>query len=453
MKLIFWEIAIVFLFISFVHSQDIKIDSKPTVADTKISEPAWVRNDEICSVLDNQNEKSLKVSEEDNKTAKKSFKKGYSFFKKYKKSKSTKILFECQPHFEKALKLDLKNSAYQKAINAIYRLLSKYQKDKKNWKEAIILEERLVRLNTENCKDFGLYYSLGSNYLSYNELDYALLNSIKAEKLLESEILKISSTRKSKKHSKFNNHMYNILLFQNKVYRHMSDPQKALQTAEKAGKFATSDKKRRTVENLVSYYKHWNFWGDKEALDLQIEIRKQTEDKQYNKVRELFNKLINKYPDFFNNCRLKASLLFSSFEFQHTAKKPEAIERLLPYIMAPKDSVKHIENFQEIYNAFSSMSYIYGVEQIEKDRYTSYCYLLQVYSLPSEYKEKIGLEILKLTINNIENSVDLGSELWNKRSSLSASEKKRLCEYLIYANKRNGDTEAARHFFNEYKKL
>lgn len=447
------EGMIVIAGLNFGYSQQPVSSDAPLSKEDRLKEPAWILSDEICQLLNKSKEQIPSISDQDSLRAREAFKNGYELFKQYLKSKDIQLLLKSQPCFETALRIDCSDQAYQKAINGVYRLLEKHYRDQKNYEKAIILGERLSRLNEDNSKDYGVYSSLGNNYFRFNRFDYALINFIKAEELIENEIMFIRSSGDLSKIAKLNNQIFGIFILQNKIYNELYRPDEALKVVHKASQFVQNEKQKRTIENLIGYLNRWIFWKDKEALDIQIEINRLTGEKDYGQVQELYEKLLQKFTEFLDKRRVEVSVLYSSFEFQYLDQKPQSIERLLPYVVVPKDSVEHIENIQNLYNWFSSMCYIYGLEQLEKDRFASYCYFKQGFSVPSEFKENIALEILKLSVNNTSRSLNIGLDLWNNRANLSDTEKRWLCEYLIYANKRYGNPGAAHYFFEEYKKL
>lgn len=416
-------------------------------------EPIWIKGDDICQMLNRMESGVSPATSGDVKRARDSYKNGLNLFKQYLKSKDINLLVEAQPYFDTAFVADCKDTTYQIAVNRIYRLLEKHYREQGEYSKAIILGERLVRLNKKNFIEYSLYFALGNNYYKFKKTSFALINLKKAENLLKNNIEALQSASDSSQAAKLKNQMFYVLLLQYQIQNELNQQQESLAAVDKASRFAQTDEQKRVINNLTAYFNRLDFWGSKDALNLELEINKYKTEKQYEQAQASYERLLNQFPVFMDKRRVEVLLQYSLFEFQLLNLKAQAVNRLLPYIQVPLDSVKGIANIQSLFNAVSSMSYVYGKSLLDKDRFASFCLFKQAHVVPSEHKEKIAIEILKLSLNNLQESFNLGLDLWDKRENLSDAEKQLVCECLIISYKRNGDADATRRFYEEFLKL
>jgi tetratricopeptide (TPR) repeat protein len=416
-------------------------------------EPIWVKSDEICQLLNDSDRRSTLPSKENAKKAKTDYTTGCNLVIQYRKSKDNQLLLQAQPYFESALQINRRDTTYQKAVHLVYPALIKQYAEQGQYSQAVILGERLVRLNSRNSRDFNLYLTLGNNYLKFRKFDSALANLMKAGRLLDNDLEQAGRTADPSLAARLKTQMFYVLFLQYQIHTELGRMQEAQEAIAGAAGYAQTDEEKRKVANIRAYLDRLDFWQDKEAFNLEQEINKRIKEKQVDQVPAMYEQLLQKFPDFTDPRRMETISQYSMVEFQHLERRPQAIERLLPYFQSYRDSVNRSPRLQNLINAFSSMCFIYGLSQFERDRFSGYCYLLQGYESATERKQKIGLELLKCSVNDPVQSLRMGLELWEKKDRLNESEFRTLCEYLIYINKRNGDPEGTRRFYEEYQKM
>ena len=307
-------------------------------------------------------------------------------------------------------------------------------------------------MNSENASHYSIYYLLGQSYMQIERREYALLNFQKAEKYLPNHLMTARSKGDTTAIKRLENYMFNIFRCQAMIYEEWSRPDDVMRVVEKAVPYATDDRKNGILNYFRIRSDGWMFWQDREAMEIELDIRRFVNNEQFDEAQGLYEKLLIKFPTITDKRRVEGERLYAGFEFRHLGKKVQAIERLLPWILG-RDSLNQIENIQHLYNDFSQMCLAYGIEQLDTDRFTAYCYYKQGLLVPSDFRESIRVRLLNLCIWNTAEFIRQGSELWERSDRLTDAERRWLCEQLIYAYKKTGDPEATRRFLQEYRRL
>jgi len=421
----------------------------------ELGEPPWVLSDSLCQLLNVPVDQLGEVSKEDAQESNKVWTEGFKIYSGYKKSQDINLIIQSQPYFEKALRLDRTKNKHITAVKAVWNTLQQHYLKSENAKDhriTIRLGERLWRLDSENKRNYLIYLRLGQCYTKIEKSDYALLNFQKAEKYWPDHMVAARSKADTRAMKRLENLMYRILKSQIDIYESDSCPEDVIRVVERVPMYITDERIKRRLNGYKGLSNRWLFWEDREALDIELEIRKLMNNKEIDNVRDLYEKLIVKFPSITDKRRVEAERCYALFEYQDLNQKVRAIERLLPWVMG-RDSLGQIENIEILYNNFSQMSLVYGNELKEKDRFAAFCYYKQGLVVPSDFQEKITINILTLCVRNTAELIRCGLELWERRDRLTEPEKRWLCEQLIYAHKQTGDPEATRRFLQEYCQL
>ncbi len=417
-----------------------------------LADPPWVMSDSVCQWLSRAPDHRIEPSESQKERSLKAFGEGWKLWNQYKRSQDIQHLLQAQPYFEEALRWDISNENYRTALNAVYGLLENHYRREEDYERAILFGERLRRLSPQNEKDYALYLKLGQSYFQSNELNHALLNFRKAEKYMANPLQDAESSADTTAMTRLKNVMFNILVSQIRVYEAIARPDDVKRIVEKAFVYAEDETKRRNLDYFKYRSNGWLFWDDKEAMEIEIEIGRRINGKNYEEACDLYEKLCSKFPSTEDRRRVEAERRYALFEYQYLNLNDRAIQRLLPWALG-KDTLSHVGNIRELYNTFSFLCYNHGRELTDKNRFTAYCYFHQGLIVPSDFSSKIKLALLGLSQNDPREMIRLGADVWEKRADLTETERRWLCEQLISAFKRSGNPEETRRYFEEYQRL
>lgn len=417
---------------------------------SKLDEPSWLANDEIYQLL-SSDDTTMVVNKESQALAILEFQDGYKIFKDYRETKNMELVLQSKPFFERALKHNTFDQNIRRALNTVYSLLFPYYQRIKNLDQGILIGERLLKLSEENKMNHLIYFGLASLYDQWGKPKIALFNSQLAELYLPARLQQAITSQETTRVNRLKVQMLQILRFQYNIHLAHDRTNEAIHAAQKALEFA--DKKQKEVfENLIRSANRNSFWNKKEARDLERSIARLQREGKKEETVDKFELLVKMFPDISDQRRIEAERLYAAFQFQSLEQKVPAIERLLPWVSG-QDTLATVVNIQDLYDDFSLMCLSYGIEILEKDRLSAYCYFLQGLSANGGSREKIMIRLIALSQSNNSEVIRLGRELWDQRSKLDDVEVRWLCEQLVYAYKKAGNGGECQRFLTEYRKL
>ncbi|NQT26549.1 hypothetical protein HQ585_14440 [candidate division KSB1 bacterium] len=410
-------------------------------------EAPWIKADPMCQLL-SASVVPESLSRESQTQARVAFNQGATIFLRYREAQDSEIVNNALPFLEEAVRIDRTNDNFRNVLLTAYKILANKATQDCNYKEAILFGERMIRVNATSASDYTILFALGNNYFKFQKYDYAILHFGTTEKIINKEIEKKPDDNKLRSDKcTLHNLLYNIYIERNEF-------EKAVKEVEKGKKCANTEQWIQRFQQLDQINLRRQFWGGDEGLNLEIEISKQKNLQNFNEVVNLYQQLINLFPDSNDVRKIEAIQLYSLFRFQNLKQKAETIEYLLPWIdMLSNTSPESISTYQSLYDCFSLMNYNLGMERLAQNRFESYCYLRQALTVSSNHSDKVHFGLLTLCRQNPTEVIRLGNLLLNEEGALDDDKKRVVLEYLIYAYKFKNQVEEVKHLYEMYQAL
>lgn len=402
--------------------------------------PEWVLQDSLIRMI----EGDLPLPLKNPGSASRAFQSGYNDFTRYRETRSPESIERACRHFEKAFFLDPDNFNYRRAFQNACSILENQAREKREFRQAVLLAERRRRLDAEHFGYTG-HYLLGDSYLQLGLYVFAESHLRRAREWLA----QASAAASEKDREELHRAMAAVAVRLHSVYAARGSPLEALDALEIALAYA-DPADHESLENRVRYMERWLFWNSRSALDLEVRVNRAIRDGDYEAARSGLDSLELFFPEpgelLGEVVRRKAQL-----HFQYLRQPGKAMEMLMPWVLSDELPLPESAR-QAMRDDYVSMCVIEGRRRLERDDRLAYTFFYQGAALESPYSIRCLMELFRLSLGLPEEAAFWGEKIWALREPLTGEEANRLSLQLAEVYRRLGDAERSLTFYRLSRK-
>lgn len=402
--------------------------------------PDWVLQDSLIRMIEGDSP----MPSEDPGSASSAFQSGYNDFTRYRETRSLVSIERACRHFEKAFLLDPDNSNYRRALQSAYSILENQAREKREFRQAVLLAERRLRLNAESFGYTG-HYLLGDSYLQLDLYKFAEFHLQRAREWLA----QASAAASEKDREELHRAMAAVAVRLHSVYEAEGSPLQALDALEVALAYA-DPADHESLENRVRYMERWLFWNSRSALDLEVRVNRAIRDGDYETARSGLDSLGILFPEP-GEARGEVIRRKAQLHFQYLQQPGKAMEMLMPWVLSDELPLPESAR-QTMRDDYVSMCVIEGRRRLERDDRFAYTYFYQGAAVQSPYRIRCLTELFRLSLGLPEEAACWGEKVWALRKQLTDEEANRLSLQLAEIYRRLGDAEQSLKFYRLSRK-
>ncbi|KAA3620422.1 MAG: hypothetical protein DWQ05_00325 [Calditrichaeota bacterium] len=352
--------------------------------------------------------------------------------------KAQNACITARKHLEQAVQLNPFDKNARMLLAVTYYNLQHIFGQQNNYKKAVDILERLVRLEKGEPE---LFRSLAENYMALQKWDAAATQFKKAE-----FVLKKTSFSAPPDTAKLFYYAY----MQGDMTARMYQASAAVTLFRKAKMYARSANEKDDVANYIK----WVNWDEgnirnSEAWDKILDLEQK---KQYAQVDLEATRLIPLLRTKKAKLSVHHKLAVAEFEFLN--KKPKAIERMRRvYESLNRQEIKTpSEEVTAYLNTYGAMLFRFGVEARERqDNKLALAYFTKATEFEWDQVSKPNFELVTLVWNTPNQAIIYGENAIRLAAGLTEYEMCQLISLMVKAHKSAGLYDEARTYFNQWK--
>jgi tetratricopeptide (TPR) repeat protein len=365
-----------------------------------------------------------------------------------------KYLQEARRYLEKAVLLNPFDLESRSWLARVYQSLATRFERRDDQRKAVEILENLVRLEKG---EHVLFRRLGEAYYALGFWQEAYENFAEAARVLRQTAFEAvrddDISRESLRQAPVDTSaLFYYVYYQGDTKAKQYDTERALSYFRSALTLAPT----AADSQSVAAYIDWIEWdaGNIRAAEKRDSLLRLLSKGRYEEAAKGFKALLGKLRSAEAKDEIEWRL--AVLEYQRLNQKPSAVERLARVVkrQARGTSGTGAENEQRRYTeAYGTMCYNLGLENLTKNRQTAFAYFLQAAATPWSGRAKSYLEIAKLSQNNPEAVIDNALAALKEASGLESEEVGQLYRLLTAAYKRTGRFDEAREYYYKWLTL
>ncbi len=360
-------------------------------------------------------------------------------------------LQEARGYLEKAVVLNPFDLEARSWLARVYQALATRFEKRADRRKAVEVLENLVRLEKGEHILFrrlaDAYYALGMWQDAYR--NYAAAERVLRETAFEGVRDRVVSLDSLKRAPVDRAALFYYLYYQGDTKAKLYDARDALSYFASALAVAPTAADSQSVLS----YTRWINWdqGNIRATEKRDSLLALQARKRYAEAARGLTALLGELRTA--EAKDEIEWRIAILEYQKLNKKRSAVERLARVVkrrsrgrsQPPSDSL-----LQRYTEAYGTMCYNLGLENLDRSRQTAFAYFLQAAAVPWNGRAKSYLEIAKLSRNNPEAVVENSLAALRQTPGLQGEELAQLYRLLTAAYKRMGRFEEAREYYQKW---
>lgn len=350
--------------------------------------------------------------------------------------------------FEEALLLNPFDSQTRLVLAQLYGAKASRLNQKKNFKQAIDILEKLVRLEKGQ---YVIYGALGENYYLLESFEEAAKNLDKAVAILHETVSFTEYYFENNSYSSDDSlNVFFYKFYSGQSYTNLLDADTAIERFESARNYVVTENDLKAIEGELQFIN----WDDKNILGSmrRDELIATVNTGQLNEAEIGFSELINNLKTQRAKDEIDWRLAVVQYQLE---KEEESANRLLALIQRSEtgdDGSPIGKNYSEYFDDFGTITYNIGIKyNSNNNRSLALKYFIMSAKVKWSNRARSNLMIADLLSNNIEEAINYAKLAENEIDSLNDIDKKALYELLTNLYRSRGDMDIARNYLQLWR--